>query len=75
MFTQPLNQDDLNKVKQLLAALNNKLPLSVTASIASFSTALEITVEITDKQARTKDFYTIFKTPEGVTYLRTFTAR
>lgn len=74
MFTQPLNQDDLDKVQQLLNALNNKLPLSATASIAPFSTTLEVTIEITDKQARTKDYYTIFRTPQGVTYLRTFIA-
>ena len=74
MFTPPLSQDDLNKVKQLLVALNNKLPLSVDASIAPFSTTSEITVEITDKRARTKDYYTIFKTQHGVTYLRTFIA-
>lgn len=74
MFTPPLNQDDLNKVKQLLVALNNKLPLSVDASIAPFSTTFETTIEITGKRARTKDYYTIFKTPQGVTYLRTFIA-
>lgn len=74
MFTQPLSQDDLDKIKQLLIALNSKLPLGVDASIAPFSTTLEITVVITDKRARTKDYYTIFKTQHGVTYLRTFIA-